>query len=232
MSPDQDLGPVLDRFPASQLHSTWRLVRAIIPIAEVEQQNELKPLERVSLNQLAKQGFQIARVLEAAEVLLAVHKAIHPEADTSAGVSALRVRAPKVSVDGFLIGLNAIPVQKIDEELSKREHSFPQNQKTNIYINTRAGTIRIFENLEPIIELAPKEAECIRLILARSPTGKLSLKQMKSSLESSSDSNTSRLVRDINTAIQDGLKLPYLLIMHSSAAGYFLNTEQYNIQIS
>src|SRR3989344_1099184 len=139
MSPDQDLGPVLDSFSASQQHSTWRLIRAIIPLTEAMQQNEFKPFERIPLNQLAQQGLRLARVQEATEVLLAIYKAIHKEPNTSAGIGAVRVRAPKVSVDGFLIGLNSIPLQRIDEELSKREHEFPQNQKANIYINTRAG---------------------------------------------------------------------------------------------
>ncbi|MDO8742157.1 MAG: hypothetical protein Q7J45_01285 [bacterium] len=232
MSPDHALNAVLDSFPASQLHSTWRLVRALIPLAEATQRDTLKPLERISLTELAKQGLQIAQVIEAAEVLLAVHKTIHKEPDVRAGIGALRIRPPKVSVDGFLIGLNSLPLQKIDEKLSEREHSFPLGQKTNIQINARAGTLRVFENLEPVVELAPKEADCIRLIYTGLQKERLSLKKMTLILNSSSDSNTSRLVRTINAAVLETLKLPYPLIRHSTATGYFLNTEQYNIQVS
>jgi hypothetical protein len=231
MSPDQELGPVLDRFPAFQLHSTWRLVRALIPLAEVEQDRKLKPLERVSLNQLAQQGLLIAQVQEAAEVLHAVHKAIHLEADTSAGISALRVRAPKVSVDGFLIGLSSIPLQQIDEDLSKREHSSPQNMKANIHISHRG--IRISESFEPVIPLGPTDFTCLRLIYAGggSLTGRLTLKKITVGLGLQDTSNTLRSIRTINNGVVSTLKLKYPLIKNNSIRGYFLDNQHYNFQM-
>lgn len=231
MSPDQDLVPVLDRFPASQLHSTWRLVRALIPLAEVTQQEELTPFERVSLNQLAKQGFQIARVLEAAEVLLAVHKAIYKEPDISDGIGALRMRAPKVSVDGFLIGLNSVPLQQIDEALSKREYSSPQNTKTNLHISHRG--IRISESFEPVIPLGPTDFTCLRLIYAGggSLTGRLTLKKITSGLGLKDTSNTLRSIRTINNGVISTLKLKYPLIKNNSIRGYFLDNQHYNVQM-
>lgn len=226
MSPDQDLVLILDRFPASQLHSAWRLVRAIIPLAEV---NELKPLERIPVQQLAQQGFGLAQIQEAAQVLAAVHKAIYKGPDASVGVSVARLRAPQVSVDGFLIGLNSIPLHQIDEDLSKRENAAPQNTKINIRIS-RTGDVSIYENRGNMYPLTKKEFEYVHFIYSKAGSKRIGLKQIAAGVHATTQ-NASRDIGVINDNVMEKLKLKYPLIDWRKTIGYFLNTEQYNIML-
>lgn len=222
-SPDRALGPILDRFPASELISASRFVRALILFREV---NELGLLHDISLEQLAARDLSRTQVNETLKVLCSVHSALYGKPDGSAGIGVAVTRPPTLSEDGRVSGLAWLPLQRVDEELSKREHTFPQNRKINVRIS-RAGDVSIADDPSIFYSLKLKEVDYLRFIRA---SGKpmTSLKHVASNVGATT-SNVSRDIGKINKNIMEKLELQHKIIDWRPSVGFFLNSERYNI---
>jgi len=227
MSRDQDLGLIFDGFSASELHSTFLLVRVLIRFSEAAQ-HRLESLKKVSLSELVAAGLSLSQINDAVLVLKGVQKRIDEKMNIGAvGISVIHHAQLTLSENGDVVGFSMLPLNQIDQILSKREHEFPQwGDKTNVRV-IRVGDVKANGRS---CSLTAKEFKYILFMRAPLPqeAKKRSLKTVGSAVDATGP-NASRDISTINNKLKKDLGLPYDFIDHRDSAGYFLNTERYNI---